>query len=201
MTFWLLLGAAAAWVVTQAQAARAAVQRFPGETISISTQAKKPVGGVETTRAPGPAFDPIIRASTSAGAWTLSQLQTMVRRAGLYAGLPAGLLEAIVTVESAWNPTAENRVTKDYGLCQINVQHFGKPGFPADIQNALDPRQSVAACVLLVSEGRDRWGSDWPRVISEYNGGPTAARTTPFRNQGYVDLVSNKWSKIQASLA
>lgn len=170
------------------------------KTIPISTSARKPVGG--PTR-PAPVYqntiDPIVRVNTSGRGWTRAGLETLVDDAEKMAGFPPGLLAALASHESNWNPLAVNRATHDYGLFQINLQHFGKPGFPRNEQDALDPEVSTAAAVLLVREAIQRWGTgDWSRIIAEYNGGPRAAATKPYRNQGYVDAVLNKWAEVLA---
>lgn len=187
-------GVGAWWVTKKAEEMPEAFRNLP-PAIPVSTQARKPIGG-PSLPAGGLAMDPIIKANTSGvRAWSRVALETLVDEAEKAAGLPFGLMGAIVLQESNWNPNAVNRVTMDYGLFQINSQHFGKVGFPRDIVDALNPEVSTAAAVRLLREGAVRWNRDWNRVISEYNGGPRAAATKPFRNQGYVDAVLDKWAE------
>jgi soluble lytic murein transglycosylase-like protein len=204
----LILAAAAglgAWILSGASRARAAVLPSrpgaggapTGESIGIPRGAPlSQVGGPTlpaNPRAPA-GNDPITRVGTMAtGERAWGALADDVADA---AGVPRSFVRAVVTIESAWRPDAVNTRTHDYGLFQINAQHFGKVGFPKDATDATNPDVSARAATRLLAEARQHWRSDLARIAAEYNGGyRLAAAGPPYPNASYVSAILAEYQK------
>jgi soluble lytic murein transglycosylase-like protein len=143
--------------------------------------------------APPPPPRPVARATRRIDA-RLAQLAAEVADR---AGLPRAFVFALVDVESGWNAAAVNRATHDFGLFQINRQHFGKRGFPSDERAALDPIANARGALVLLSEANRRWRGDLVRIAAEYNGGYSIARRgPPYVNAAYIVKVLTRGAQL-----
>lgn len=91
------------------------------------------------------------------------------------AGLPSGLLQAIVAVESRGRSYVVNHKTHDYGLMQINAVVGQRMGYRPE--QLLDAQTSVQVAVKLLMYKRKRFGHE-QRWECRYNVGTAKAAST-----------------------
>ena len=135
-------------------------------------------------------------------------LRGLVLREALAHGVGPALAAAIVYVESGWDPTAVSP-EDSYGLMQVLCRpdgsggcknHFDIVGWPpASADALLDPTVNVPLGMQILAWNVQRYGM-W-QGVAVYN--DWAARDDPsigpFRNQGYVDRVQERYYQLRAA--
>jgi soluble lytic murein transglycosylase-like protein len=105
-------------------------------------------------------------------------------------GVDERLLRAIATVESNNNPNAigiNTNGSKDYGLMQINSQHFPiLARFNITEQNIMEPCLNVKLGAWILAKSVQRHGATW-RAVGAYNAGGGANREA--QRQTYAHKV------------
>jgi soluble lytic murein transglycosylase-like protein len=84
-------------------------------------------------------------------------------------GVPSSLVEAVIRVESAFNPSAVSRKGAQ-GLMQLMPQTASSLG----VQNAFDPRQNIEGGVRHLRYLIDRYAGNLPFALAAYNAGENA---------------------------
>jgi len=119
-------------------------------------------------------------------------------REAFFQGVPAGLIRAIITVESGWNPYAVRQEPRigdaSYGLMQILGGTARDLGFSGTSSDLLNPSINVHWGVKYLKSRIERYPSDIDAAIAAYNSG-TARKGVDgaFINQEYVDRVKREW--------
>ncbi len=96
------------------------------------------------------------------------ELKQMISAAAQQNGVDANLLDALVSTESSYDPTARSR-TGAMGLCQLmpgTAQSLG-------VSNPLDPVQNLNGGAKYLSQLLKQFGST-PLALAAYNAGPGA---------------------------
>ena len=105
-------------------------------------------------------------------------------------GVDERLLRAIATVESNNNPNAlgvNTNGTKDYGLMQINSQHFPiLSRLNITEQNIMEPCLNVKLGAWILAKSVQHHGANW-RAVGAYNAGGGANREA--QRQAYAHKV------------
>ncbi len=90
-----------------------------------------------------------------------------IGQAALRYGLDARLVEAVIGVESGFNPWAVSR-RGARGLMQLMPETAAALG----IKNSFDPRQNIVGGVRHLRALLDRYGGDLSLALAAYNAGP-----------------------------
>src|SRR6267378_2786707 len=133
-------------------------------------------GTVHFTNAP---TDPRYRglgypSGTAAGWLRLARVDTEryaaeIRDASERYGVPERLVQAVIRVESAFNPHAVS-VKGAQGLMQLMPQTASMLG----VRNSFDPQQNIDGGVRHLRGLIDRFGNDLPMALAAYNAGEKA---------------------------
>src|SRR3989441_2429115 len=136
-------------------------------------------GTVHFTNAP---TDPRYRglgysSGTAAGWLRLARADTEryaaeIRDASERYGVPERLVQAVIRVESAFNPHAVS-VKGAQGLMQLMPQTASMLG----VRNSFDPQQNIDGGVRHLRGLIDRFGNDLPLALAAYNAGEKAVVT------------------------
>jgi soluble lytic murein transglycosylase-like protein len=155
-----------------------------------------PDGTVHLTNAPG---DPRYRRMAGVSGTSAGWLRLPAAEPGRYAqeiaaaaaryGVPPRLVEALIRVESAFNPTAVSRKGAR-GLMQL----MPTTAFMLGVQDSFNPRQNIDGGVRHLRSLMDRYPDDLTLVLAAYNAGEGAVRTyngvPPFpETRRYVERV------------
>ena len=87
-------------------------------------------------------------------------------------GVPERLVQAVIRVESAFNPRAVS-IKGAQGLMQLMPQTASMLG----VRNSFDPQQNIDGGVRHLRGLIDRFGSDLPMALAAYNAGEKAVVT------------------------
>jgi hypothetical protein len=90
-----------------------------------------------------------------------------IREAAERYGVEPRLVEAMISVESAFNPRAVSRKGAR-GLMQLMPQTAASLG----VRNSFDPRENVRGGVRYLRNLLDRYGGNIPLALAAYNAGP-----------------------------
>lgn len=127
----------------------------------------------------------------SGGPMSRAQLEQLVKDAAARAGVPAGVMEAIVDIESSWNPSASNRTGGDearggaFGLTQLTLktaQAFDGRVTPADL---LDPEKHLVIAAKLMADNARR-SRDPKDLASMWNSGKVFDKAPEVTREKYV---------------
>ncbi|HHZ6052771.1 TPA: lytic transglycosylase domain-containing protein, partial [Escherichia coli] len=99
------------------------------------------------------------------------KLLAMVRAKARAALLPEGLMEAMIGVESGWNPNAIS-AKGAMGLPQF-VKRTGN-AYGLYGKDFYDPDKSTDAMVRYLIDNSNRYGGDIAKMLAQYNGGNAA---------------------------
>lgn len=120
---------------------------------------------------PGKVWPGKIGGGNNAGLSQKEKLLAMVRAKARAALLPEGLMEAMIGVESGWNPNAIS-VKGAMGLPQF-VKRTGN-AYGLYGKDFYDPDKSTNAMVRYLIDNSNRYGGDIAKILAQYNGGNAA---------------------------
>jgi soluble lytic murein transglycosylase-like protein len=109
--------------------------------------------------------------SGSAGVWDLSSLRSLIYEISLEIGLDPDLVDAVVRVESAYNPRAVSR-RGAMGLMQLMPATASR----LRVANPFDPEENVRAGVRELSRLVDRYAGNLLLALAAYNAGEGAVQ-------------------------
>lgn len=136
-----------------------------------------PDGTPHYTNTPSnPRYRRMILSGTSAGWLRLPPAEPgryaeEIAEAAIRYGVPQRLVEAVIRVESAFNPTAVSRKGAR-GLMQLMPATASVLG----VQDSFDPRQNIDGGVRHLRGLMDRYPNDLKLVLAAYNAGEQAVR-------------------------
>jgi hypothetical protein len=119
----------------------------------------------------------------------VGRYSTEIRDASERYGVPERLVQAVIKVESAFNPRAVS-VKGAQGLMQLMPETASMLG----VRNSFDPRQNIDGGVRHLRALIERFGHDLPLALAAYNAGERAVVThrgiPPYpETRGYVSRV------------
>lgn len=125
---------------------------------------------VETTGSIAPAVG-----AKSLGAAAPAGIRDLVRKHALAAGVPPELAEAVVHVESSFNPRARGRAG-EIGLMQIKPATARGIGYKGSANGLYDPETNLTWGMLYLAKAYQLAGGDTCGAILRYNAGHAAKR-------------------------
>lgn len=165
---------------------------FPGSAIAGgSARVYRHVNGsgvVRYSNIPHPSLSVTPRHSEIPG-----RLQTMITSAASQYGVSARLVEAVIAVESAFNPQAVSSKGA-IGLMQL----MPKTARRYAVDNPFDPLQNIAGGIRYLRDLLHRFQGDLHLALAAYNAGETAVATyggiPPYREtRQYVKKVLRRY--------
>jgi soluble lytic murein transglycosylase-like protein len=111
--------------------------------------------------------------------------QAIARHAAAH-GVPFGLAEGVVFVESRHNPRASN--AGNYGLMQIRLGTARAIGYSGGTGGLLEPETNLRFGMKYLAQAYRLAGGDWCRTIMKYQGGHGATRMSA-ANSAYCAKV------------
>ncbi len=116
------------------------------------------------------------------------EMRAMVSEASTKWGLPDGLLDALVSAESSYNPLAVSKVGAR-GLTQL----MPATAATLNVTDPFDPQQNLLGGARYLRGLIDRFGGDIPTALAAYNAGPNRIKDTsrpwPSETVAYVEKV------------
>lgn len=100
---------------------------------------------------------------------TKQQIQLLIAQTENSYGLPAGLLNRLVALESTYNPNAYNSASGASGLTQIIKR------FHPTVANPFDPYEALDYTARMLSQWYAEWQS-WDSAVAAWHSGETAVR-------------------------
>lgn len=100
---------------------------------------------------------------------TKQQIQSLIAQTELSYGLPAGLLDRLVSLESSYNPNAYNSASGASGLTQIIKR------WHPSVTNPFDPYEALSYTARMLSQWYAEFGS-WESAVAAWHSGETAVR-------------------------
>lgn len=100
---------------------------------------------------------------------TKQQIQSLIAQTEISYGLPAGLLDRLVSLESSYNPNAYNSASGASGLTQIIKR------FHPTVSNPFDPYEALDYTARMLSQWFAEWQS-WDSAVAAWHSGETAVR-------------------------
>lgn len=136
--------------------------------------------------------------------WTASKdvpFAELIREASLRYGVEAGLIEAVMATESAFNPFAVSRAGA-IGLMQLMPDTASRYG----VSDIYDPRENVLGGTRYLSYLLTLFDGDLDRVLAGYNAGENAVLRyggiPPYREtRGYVRKVRRYLHHLESRAA
>jgi len=117
---------------------------------------------------------------------TKQQIQSLIAQTEISYGLPAGLLDRLVSLESSYNPNAYNSASGASGLTQIIKR------FHPTVSNPFDPYEALDYTARMLSQWFVEWQS-WDSAVAAWHSGETAVRKARAQGKlvpGTVDRVT-----------
>jgi soluble lytic murein transglycosylase-like protein len=120
----------------------------------------------------------------------------LIAHAAADTGLPAGLLHAVIKIESNYNPDAVSHKGA-VGLMQLMPETAKRYG----VENPRDPRANVLGGARYLKNLLTQFDFDVPLALAAYNAGPEAVtrygRTVPpyAETRRYVPLVLENYRR------
>jgi soluble lytic murein transglycosylase-like protein len=152
--------------------------------VSTSLQA-----GAETV---GPVDDPPDVTSRTA-------IRVIIEKETATTGLPADLAEAVLFVESGYDPTVVGRVG-EIGLMQVRPETAAMLGFHGSNDELAKPDVNIHYGVLYLSQAWRLAGGDLCRALMKYRAGHGEETMTP-RSQIYCNRARNRLLAVNSAWA
>jgi len=117
---------------------------------------------------------------------TKQQIQSLIAQTEISYGLPTGLLDRLVSLESSYNPNAYNSASGASGLTQIIKR------FHPTVSNPFDPYEALDYTARMLSQWFAEWQS-WDSAVAAWHSGETAVRKARAQGKlvpGTVDSVT-----------
>jgi len=117
---------------------------------------------------------------------TKQQIQSLIAQTEISYGLPTGLLDRLVSLESGYNPNAYNSASGASGLTQIIKR------FHPTVSNPFDPYDALDYTARMLSQWFAEWQS-WDSAVAAWHSGETAVRKARAQGKlvpGTVDRVT-----------
>lgn len=146
---------------------------------------------------PGKVWPGKIGVGNNANLSQKDKLLGMVRAKNRAALLPEGLLEAVIGVESGWNPNAISKKGA-MGLGQFIKSTGNAYGLYGN--DFFDPEKSTDAMARYLIDNSNRYGGDIAKMLAQYNGGNAAVgkgNTLRLKLEG-VDYLLKLLSQVPA---
>lgn len=114
-------------------------------------------------------------------------------------GLPPALLKAVIKVESDFDPYAFRHEPwvrhlrspdSSFGLTQILESTARELGFKGACRDLYHPATNIHYGAKYLKKQLDRYEGDVASAVAAYNAGTAVRRRGKFRNQKYVDRVT-----------
>jgi soluble lytic murein transglycosylase-like protein len=157
-----------------------------------AVQAKLSVPGMSVTSMPeATAPDPAKQGTNSrrialAAPAGSDNLRSLVRRHAEANGVPFAIADAVVRVESRYNPRASNR--GNYGLMQIRLQTARGVGYGGDASGLLNADTNARYGMKYLAQAYRMAGGDTCRTIMKYQSGHMATSLSG-ANRAYCSKV------------
>ena len=100
---------------------------------------------------------------------TKQQIQSLIAQTEASYGLPAGLLDRLVALESSYNPNAYNSQSGASGLTQIIKRYH------PSVANPFDPYEALSYTAQRLTQWFAEFGS-WESSVAAWHSGETAVR-------------------------
>lgn len=126
------------------------------------------------------------RTKTTAGTEGSESLRAIVRRHAEANGVPFAIADAVVRVESRYNPRASNR--GNYGLMQIRLQTARGIGYSGDASGLLNAETNARYGTKYLAQAYRMAGGDTCRTIMKYQSGHMATSMSG-ANRAYCSKV------------
>ncbi len=143
--------------------ARAAVSRADAARVFAEREAE--AGETPTVASVAPGAD---AAGAAAPSGSVRRFRDLIQDAARRTGVPAGLIAAVMHVESGGNPKAASR-TNDRGLMQINGD--AHPDFFARTKDPLAPKAQIDYGADVLAANLRHFGGDARKAVAAYNAG------------------------------
>lgn len=105
------------------------------------------------------------------------ELRALIRKHAAAAGVPAELAEAVINVESRFNPRARGRAG-EIGLMQIKPSTARAIGYSGSAAGLYDPATNLTWGMRYLATAYQLAGGDTCGAILRYNGGHAARKMT-----------------------
>ena len=99
--------------------------------------------------------------------------ESFISDAAFLYNVPQPWIQAVIQVESNWNPAAynPNDPTGAWGLMQILYRTAQALGYTGTQEGLFDPRTNIDLGAKLLGQLRIQYGNDFRRIYSAYNSG------------------------------
>jgi soluble lytic murein transglycosylase-like protein len=151
----------------------------PGETVTETPD--KPLSSAAPTERPGRA-----QSGLRADAERARTVRPLIARHAAAAGVPVALADAVIRVESRYNPRAAN--AGNYGLMQVRLQTARSIGYAGAAGGLLDADTNLRYGMRYLAEAHRLAGGDVCRTIMKYQSGHRAIRLSA-ANRAYCGKV------------
>lgn len=132
-----------------------------------------------------PPATPLLAAAASAASGHKTPFARIIQEAGRQVNVPPELLQAVITVESGFNPRAVSRKGAR-GLMQLMPATARR--FHA--RDSFNPRQNVLAGARYLRQLLDRFQGDMHLALAAYNAGEHAVIRAGYRIPAYAETQS-----------
>lgn len=135
----------------------------------------------------------------SAAAQRRTLFRSLIEIESAEAGLPSDIADAVVFVESAYNPTAIGDVG-EIGLMQIRPETAAMLGFRGSIADLWRPEVNIHYGVMYLAEAWRLAGGDLCRALMKYRAGHGEERMSP-RSVNYCARARDHLAALHSSFA
>jgi len=126
-------------------------------------------------------------------------IRKIIERETAHTNLPADVAEAVVFVESGYNPTTIGRVG-EVGLMQVRPETAAMLGFRGNHAELSEPDVNIHYGVLYLSRAWSLAGGDLCRALMKYRAGHGEESMTP-RSQVYCNRARNRLTVMNSAAA